>query len=393
MDIFSSPPPLAPPTSEEDRLSWLRLLRSRRVGPATFFRLMAEHSGSATQALGALQDVAANAGVKGYESCPEGIAHAELRNGFRAGAVPVFFGSPQYPKALMEIPDCPPVLWARGDITLLNRPAIALVGARNASSVGGRMARKLSGDLGAAGFVIVSGLARGIDKIVHEAALGTGTIAVVAGGVDVIYPRENKVLTGQIAEQGLIVSEHPPGLAPQARHFPKRNRIISGLAQAVVVVEAAARSGSLITARNALDQGRDVFAVPGHPFEARAAGGNMLIRDGALLVRGATDVIEAIAPTLSMAEPDVPRTLNAGQTDAPRPDVSKDGPQNGHTASSGDLPKRILDLLDTTPVAEDQLLRDLDISPADAAHDLLMLELDGAIERHAGGLIGRVPRS
>jgi DNA processing protein len=190
-----------------------------------------------------------------------------------------------------------------GDPALLARPMIALVGARNASSLGTRMARRLAEELGEAGYVVVSGLARGIDTAAHHASLATGTVAVMAGGVDIVYPVENAVLAQEIAETGLRLSEQPMHLEPQARHFPRRNRIISGLAKAVVVVEAAAKSGSLITARTALDQGRDVLAVPGHPFDARAGGCNMLIRDGAVLVRSAADVIEALAREAPRSRP------------------------------------------------------------------------------------------
>lgn len=274
----------------------------------------------------------------------------------------------------MDLSDAPPVLWARGRADLLTTPALALVGARNASSSGGRMARQIARDLGAAGFTTVSGLARGIDRAVHEATLESGTIAVVAGGIDIIYPSENAELTAQIAEQGVILSEQPPGLQPQARHFPKRNRIISGLSQAVIVVEAAAKSGSLITARNALDQGREVLAVPGHPFDARAAGCNLLIRDGATLIRGADDVIAALAPIARPTPPEISRTKPAQDAAVPP------GPIRDH----------ILQLVTHAPMAEDQLARDLNLPPQALASELLALELDGTLARQAGGLIARL---
>ncbi|MGR3519519.1 MAG: DNA-processing protein DprA, partial [Roseovarius sp.] len=298
----STHPPL-PPTTEDDRVSWLRLLRSRRVGPNTFHRLMADH-GSAAAALDALPGIAHAAGVADYRACPTGVAEAELRAGHAAGARLLTFADAAYPAALRDLPDAPPLLWVMGDPAILSRPAIAIVGARNASSLGLRMARALAADLAAQGYPIVSGLARGIDTAAHRASLDDGTIATMAGGVDVIYPAENAELAARIAESGLRLSEQPPGLAPQARHFPVRNRLISGLARAVVVVEAAAKSGSLITARTTLDQGREVMAVPGHPIDARAAGCNMLIRDGTTLVRNATDVIEALPrpPEPSQAE-------------------------------------------------------------------------------------------
>ena len=241
---------------------------------------MAEH-GSAQAALAALPALAAAAGESDYAPFPTEAAWREIDSGTRRGARLLFLGAPGYPAALAALSDPPPVLWARGCQAVLDRPAVALVGSRNASSLGGRMARKLAEGLGFHGLTVVSGLARGIDTVAHQAALKTGTVAVMAGGVDVIYPAENAPLAAAIADQGALVSEQPIGLQPQARHFPRRNRLIAGLAHAVVVVEAADGSGSLITARDALDQGREVMAVPGHPMDARAAGCNRLIRDGA----------------------------------------------------------------------------------------------------------------
>ncbi|MFZ5711060.1 MAG: DNA-processing protein DprA, partial [Pseudomonadota bacterium] len=268
-------------------------MRSRRVGVATFHRLLAEH-GTAQAALAALPEIARAAGVDSYEPCPAGVAAAEMRAARKAGARLVCLGDPDYPADLAQVADAPPVFWLCGDAALLARPMVALVGARNASSLGGRMGRALAEGLAAAGLVVVSGLARGIDTVAHRAALPGGTVAVMAGGLDVIYPPENEALAAEIAAKGALVSEQPFGLAAQARHFPLRNRIISGLSRAIVVVEAAAGSGSLITARTALDQGREVMAVPGHPFDARAGGCNQLIRDGAMLVRGAQDVLAVL---------------------------------------------------------------------------------------------------
>lgn len=289
----SSPTPFTPPTTEEDRLSWLRLIRSRRVGPGSFARLMAEY-GSAPAVLDALPAIARTAGIDDYTPFPLDQARREWAAGQRAGARLICLGEPAYPAALTAINDAPPVLWLRGRDDLLARPMVAVVGARNASSLGGRMARKLAEGLGWHRHVVVSGLARGIDTAAHGAALKSGTLAVMAGGVDVIYPAENAALAAAIADQGLLLSEQPFGMPPQARHFPARNRIIAGLSKAVVVIEAAEGSGSLITARNALDQGREVLAVPGHPLDARAAGCNQLIRDGARLIRDVADIIEVI---------------------------------------------------------------------------------------------------
>ncbi|WP_322889853.1 MULTISPECIES: DNA-processing protein DprA [unclassified Yoonia] len=368
----SSTTPQLPPTTEEDAIIHLRLLRSRRVGPATYRRLLAEY-GSAADALKALPDVARAAGVDDYEICPIGVIRAELQAGKAAGARLLSDRDPLYPDALRMISDAPPMMWCLGRADLLARPMVALVGARNASSLGSRMARKLAGDLADAGYIVVSGLARGIDTAAHLGALAGGTVAVLAGGVDVIYPVDNTQLAHDIAKQGLRLSEMPMGLQPQARHFPARNRIISGLAQAVVVVEAAARSGSLITARNALDQARDVLAVPGHPFDARAAGCNMLLRDGATLVRSAEDVIEALAPKTVTAPP------------VPEP-VAHPRPALRNIAA---LHAMILSRLGPAPVAEDQLLRDLAVAATDVAPALVDLELDGKITRQAGGLLAR----
>ncbi|RBI76965.1 DNA-protecting protein DprA [Roseovarius sp. TE539] len=392
VDSHPSTHPLLPPTTEDDRASWLRLLRSRRVGPATFYRLMAEH-GSAPAALDALPAIARNAGVKDYHPSTDAAARAEMDAAKKAGARMICLPDPDYPIALRGISDPPPLLWAVGEAEICPRPAIALVGARNASSLGTRMARALSAELGEAGKVIVSGLARGIDTAAHLAALENGTVAVMAGGVDVLYPAENARLANDICDRGgLRISEQPMGLTPQARHFPRRNRIISGMALAVVVVEAAAKSGSLITARTALDQGREVLAVPGHPFDARAAGCNMLIRDGALLVRSANDVLETLetaaprdhatkAPCDSGAIPQRPACPAPPQANAP--------PETRSLRETAELHRRILDRLGPSPLAEDQLIRDLSASAHRVAPALLELELEGRVHRQPGGLLSR----
>lgn len=375
---FSSYHPPLPPTTEEDRFSWLRLLRSRRVGPTTFRRLMSEH-GTAQNALAALPEVAKAAGVKGYEICPPGVVEAELKAAKAVRARLLCLGDPDYPQQLIGLNDSPPILWTIGDPSLLSRPIIALVGARNCSSLGARMSRALARDLGEAGYVVVSGLARGVDTAAHIATLDTGTIAVMAGGVDVIYPADNTHLAHDIADRGLRLSEQPPRMSPQARHFPRRNRIISGLAQAVVVVEAAAKSGSLITARDALDQGREVLAVPGHPFDARAAGCNLLIRDGAHLVRNAEDVIAALPPVeASPAQTDFHDLVR----DLPDPP-----PEKRSLRETAVLHSQILNHLGPSPLAEDQLIRDLNASAGEVGPALVDLELDGKIDRQPGGLL------
>lgn len=376
----STHPPL-PPTSEDEQFSRLRLLRSRRVGITTYKRLLTEH-GTAQNALAALPEVARAAGVEKYKICPEGVIQAELNAAHAAGAQLLMHGTTAYPEILSELADAPPFLWVIGDPSLLERPMISLVGARNASSLGTRMAKALAKDLGAAGYVVVSGLARGVDAAAHLAALPTGTVAVQAGGVDVIYPTENTQLALDIAQSGLRVSEQPIGLQPMARHFPTRNRIISGLSRATVVVEAAAKSGSLITARDALDQGRDVLAVPGNPFDARASGCNQLIRDGATLIRSASDVIEALTPLHGEA-PDLPLALPVKKKPT-RSTAAKKALKDAAT-----LHQKILSRLSPSPVAEDQLIRDLAVTSADAAPVLLDLEMDGQIKRRSGGLLSR----
>ena len=363
----------------DDPQDWLQLIRSRRVGAVTFHRLLGEH-GSARVALKALPEVARAAGVEQYSICPIEVVQAEMRSGRAFGARLLLWGGPDYPAAMMDLPDAPPILWARGEVALLQRPMVAMVGARNASSLGLRMARRLAEGLGQGGQVVVSGLARGIDTAAHEAALESGTVAVMAGGVDVTYPEENTELARQIAEKGCLLSEQPMGCVPQTRHFPLRNRLISGLSRAVVGVEAAARSGSLITARDAADQGREVMAVPGHPFDARAAGCNMLLRDGATLVRHAGDVAEA----LGLAAPQV--------TEAPTPEAAAlPGPETPRRplGDIAQLHSQILARLGPSPLAEDQLIRDLALPPSVLTPALVSLELEGRITRAAGGLLSR----
>jgi DNA processing protein len=362
-------PPSTLPVDAAGRLDWLRLARSRRVGPATFLRLVRE-TGSAGAALARLPALAAEAGVRDYSPASRSEAEAELAAGDAAGAHLLLLGASDYPAALALINDPPPALWALGDPALAARPCVALVGARNASALGRRMAASLARDLGAAGFVVVSGLARGIDASAHRASLETGTIAAQAGGIDVVYPAENAELAAGIAVRGLRLSEMPPGHAPRAQDFPRRNRLISGLALGVVVIEGALRSGSLITARNAADQGREVMAVPGSPLDARAGGCNALIRDGATLVRHAGDVAEALAAHLA----------------APLRPVARPEPPP-EPAAAADLPGRLLELLGPSPVEEDALTRDLGLPAATVAAALLELEMAGRVLRHAGGKV------
>ncbi|MGH1465162.1 MAG: DNA-processing protein DprA [Cognatishimia sp.] len=381
----SSTHPQLPPTTEEEKFLWLRLLRSRRVGPTTFHRLISEH-GNVIDALAALPEIALAAGVKSYQICPEQYIYDELAAATNAGATLICSRDNTYPKALYDLPDAPPLLWALGNLELLKSPKIAIVGARNASSLGTRMATSIAAELGAKAHVTVSGLARGVDAAAHNASIKSGTIAIFAGGVDVTYPSENTSLAREIAQNGLILSEQPMGVHPQARHFPSRNRIISGLSKAVVVIEAATKSGSLITAKNALDQGRDVLAVPGHPLDPRASGCNILIRDGATLVRGADDILAAIAPLAPPAAKQ--KEMDLSQDTTREANVTMPG-QKRSLQQIAKLHRQILDRLGPSPLAEDQLIRDLPSATHEIAPALVELELEGKIQRRAGGLLTR----
>ncbi|MCP5075182.1 MAG: DNA-protecting protein DprA [Rhodobacteraceae bacterium] len=357
------------PKTEQDQIDHLRLIRSRRVGPATYYRLLDEY-GTAAEALLALPEVARAAGVKSYSAYPVDWADKEYADGCANGFQLICHGDPVYPALLAASGDAPPVLWALGDTAFLERPSVSLVGARNASSLGIRMTRLIARELGEAGYVVTSGLARGIDAAAHQAALESGTIAVQASGLDVIYPRENTKLHEDISASGLRLSEQAIGLVPQARHFPQRNRIIAALSEATVVVEGAARSGSLITAREAADLGREVMAVPGNPLDGRAAGCNMLIRDGAILVRSGSDIVEALLRHQTIP----PEDAATEQTPLPLP-----APEQ--------ISKTILSLLSPTAIAEDMLIRDSGLPAQDVSQHLITLELEGKIERQPGGML------
>lgn len=368
-------PQTAIPYTQQDALDWLRLIRSARVGPVTFLRLLRQF-GTAGKALNALPEIANEAGVSKYQMTSLDQVRDEVRKAKALGARLLFLGTKDYPNQLLDLPDPPPALWSLGNQDLLTRPMVALVGARNASAIGRRMAKKLARELGEMGYVVVSGLARGIDAAVHDASLPTGTIAIQAGGIDTIYPKENAELSLKIAEQGLRLSEMPMGLSPMARHFPRRNRIISGLAQAVVVVEGAARSGSLITAKNALDQGREVMAVPGNPLDPRAAGCNLLIREGALLIRDANDIHDALNAQPKHPLPD---------TEQPKPDQAALNLQTPNNL----LPDTVLSLISPAPISEDEIIRKLSAPATQIMSVLAELDMNGHIERQPGGLISK----
>ncbi|HEX5185215.1 MAG TPA: DNA-processing protein DprA [Allosphingosinicella sp.] len=356
--------------ADEERIDRLRLIRSETIGPVTYAQLIARF-GSAGAALAAIPDLAARGGGRVPRLAARDSVLREQEKVAKLGARHLFLGDPDYPALLAEVESAPPVLIAKGDAGLPGRPSVAMVGARNASAAGCRFARGLAQKIGEAGAIVVSGLARGIDAAAHDGSLETGTVAIVAGGIDIFYPPENEARQRAIAERGLLLAEQPPGTEPHARHFPTRNRIIAGLTQGTVVVEAAPRSGSLITARLAGDYGREVMAVPGFPLDPRAQGCNLLIREGATLVQTAEDVMEAIRPLhLSFRE--------GAEDYAPAPPAGEvtEGARNA-----------LASLLSPTPVPVDELIRQTGLPPAIVQTMLLELELAGRLERHAGGRV------
>lgn len=379
-------PATALPADAETALDWLRLIRSRRVGPATFIRLLLEH-GSARAAIDVLPRLAAQAGLSDYRPCSRDRAMAEWEAAAAAGARPLFLGAPDYPPLLGLLADPPPLLWAIGDPAIARADPVALVGARSASALGCRMARRLARDLGAAGHAVASGLARGIDAAAHEAALATGTIAVQAGGVDIIYPPENAGLAAAITETGLRLSEMPMGEPPRASHFLRRNRIVAGLSRAVIVVEAAERSGALNTARHALDQGREVMAVPGHPLDPRAGGCNRLIREGAVLVRSAADVAEALGSPASAPLRTRPVRARPAAAEPVMDRAPGDAAAGAGAPAPDDLAAALLGLIGPVAVSEDLLIRETGAPAAAVAAALLELELAGLVLRQPGGLV------
>ncbi|MGE5504332.1 MAG: DNA-processing protein DprA [Actinomycetota bacterium] len=362
--------------SSAERLDWLRLIRSENVGPRTFAKLL-ERFGTAGAALVALPELARRGGrTRPIAVCPRAAAEAELAAVERIGARLVAMIEPAYPRWLAAVDDAPPLLCVLGNAALLEKPMVAMVGARNATLNGRNLARRISAELGRAGLVVASGMARGVDTAAHEGALAFGTVAVLAGGADVVYPPENGELWARIVEAGAVVSEMPPGIQPQASHFPRRNRIISGMALGVVVVEASLKSGSLITARLAADQGRAVFAVPGSPLDPRAAGPNDLLRRGATLTESADDVLGVLADLLR-------RPLSEGRRgvyDAP----PTPAPEEGEVARARST---IVESLGPTPVTVDEIIRQCQLSPSVVSMVLLELELAGRLERHPGNQV------
>lgn len=360
--------------TEDERFARLRLARTERVGPVAFSELL-KRFGSAERALAEAPAVARRAGGNLVPPTVEAVRR-ELDAGERLGARLIVVGEPAYPPLLARLDPPPPVLWARGDAALLRKEAVAVVGARVASASGQRFARGLAAELGEAGLLVVSGLARGIDSAAHEGALPTGTAAVLGGGVDDVYPPENAALYERVVAEGCVVSESPVGARAQARDFPRRNRIVSGLSLGVIVVEAELRSGSLITARLAGEQGRDVFAVPGSPLDPRAKGANDLIRQGAVLTESAEDVLRVLRSPGLMREPDA-------QFDGPTP--GQDGPD----AEIDRVRTLVEALLAPVPTPRDELVRATGASPSVVFAALVELALAGKAELTAGGLVCR----
>jgi DNA processing protein len=353
----------------------LRLIRTAQVGPVSYRQLMLRFGDAAT-AIAALPGLAQRGGGRAPAVADAGLAERELAKVAKLGGRHLFIDDPAYPALLVALDDAPPVLTLRGNVALLQRTAVAMVGARNASAAACRFARQLAYELADEGIAVVSGLARGVDTAAHVGAIGQdgaggGTIGVIAGGLDVAYPPENAALQERIANEGLLIAEQPPGVEPRARHFPYRNRIIAGLAVGTVVVEAAPRSGSLITARLAGEAGREVMAVPGSPLDPRAQGCNGLIRDGAVLVQSAADVLETIRPI----DARMVRMADTGFRAGP-PEDAKDSDRHAVTA-----------LLGPVAVAVDELIRQSGIAPAIVQTVLLELELAGRLERHAGARV------
>ncbi len=367
-----------PALNAQERIDWLQLIRTPNIGPITFHQLVGRH-GSAAAALAALPELSTKAGRRRpLIAADRNAAEAELAAADKSGVRIIASCEDAYPALLREIADPPPLIFLRGHSALFEKPAIAIIGARNASGVGRKMARSLAADLGEAGIIVVSGLARGIDGAAHAAALSSGTVAVVAGGVDVIYPPEHDQLTEEIAKAGAVMSECPMGQQPTARDFPKRNRLISGLSRGVVVVEAAARSGTLITARFALEQGREVFAVPGSPLDPRCQGANRLLRDGATLVETAQDILTVLAEQDRGAwedRRDLFDWIVAEHHDAGEPDP----------VALAALRREILEILSFTPQHRDEIFREIDAPAGLFADAMLELVLTGAAAEHTGG--------
>ncbi len=364
----------------QEKINWLRLARTETVGPITFHRLLSRY-GTATEAIKALPLLTKN---KPITICDVASAERELEQISKYNGHMIFAGDEHYPLPLTSLDDAPPVLTVLGRLDILKQQSVSLVGSRNASLNARKLAQKMASDLGQKNLVITSGLARGIDTAAHEGALATGTIAVVAGGVDVIYPKENTELYHKICDQGAVISECAWGMQPLAQHFPKRNRIVSGLSAGTVIIEASLRSGSLITARMAAEQGRDVMAVPGFPLDPRSEGTNALLRDGAVLVRHADDVLEQLGSFLKPRD-NTPVSFSDIVGFTPPQGLSEMAANDRYKGEN--LATVILHELSTTPVDVDEIVRVCKLKSADVQGTLLEMELEGVIQRLPGNRV------
>lgn len=364
--------------SDKEKLAALRLIRTENVGPITYNRLV-ERFGSAERALQALPDLAARGGKSApLKAFPADAAVKEIDSIQKLGAQLVMRGDAAYPALLAETEDAPPLITVRGQTSWLSKPSLGIVGARNASLVGKKIAETFARQISMSGYVITSGLARGIDSAAHQAALPGGTVAVVAGGIDVVYPPENKKLYDEIAERGAIVAESPFGTEPIARHFPRRNRIISGLSLGVLVVEAAEKSGSLITARMAAEQNREVFAVPGSPLDPRAGGTNSLLKDGAHMAATAEDILQVLNSLRLRPLRESPGNWVGAPAELPL------------SPSNEKLRTDILENLSPVPVPLDELIRSVSATPGEVLSVILELEIAGRIERQPGNKVNLI---
>lgn len=362
--------------SDTQRRAWLRLARTQNVGPVTFATIIARYP-DPSEALAEVPRLARRGGGRDLHVPSDDEARKELDALARLGGRMIAACEPDFPQGLAALEAPPPLINALGHTSLLQRDMVAIVGARNASALGRKFAQTIAGELGNASLVIASGLARGIDTAAHEGSLATGTCAVVAGGIDIVYPPENQALHARIRAEGVIVSEMPPGTTPQARHFPRRNRIISGLSRGVIIVEAAEGSGSLITANYALEQNREVFAVPGSPLDPRAKGTNRLIREGATLTESAQDVLNVLRPILGAGFRDPARD--------PGPPLDTKAAE----AEADTIRHQVLELLGPAPVEVDEIIRRTEASAAAVLIVLLELELAGRLSRHPGNKVSQ----
>ena len=382
-ELFTPAPLPTAKLDDNERLACLRLIRSDNVGPVTF-RELVNHYGGATEALRVLPEIARRAGRRAFRICPADEAERELDAARRIGARPIFTIEPGYPAALAVIYAPPPMLYVKGNERLLSRPALAIVGSRQASAAGIKLTRLFADKLSEAGIIIVSGLARGIDGAAHRASLARGTVAVVAGGLDVIYPPEHAELQEEIGAKGCLISKQPPGFQARAKDFPRRNRVISGISYGVLVVEAAHRSGTLVTARYAAEQGREVFAVPGHPLDPRAEGTNRLLKSGATIVTEPDDILSVLEP---MRQSGLREDLGAA-THALAPLVAEASAPLTDVADHDRA--RVLEALGPSPIDIDEVIRATGLDVRAVRIILMELDLAGMIERHGQHLVSRL---